>query len=101
MEQFKKLIEDSFNIDFRKAIFSNPRKKESAIKVKVRPILKKEVLFFQCERFENQQVFHENLEADQAKQSMLGYMEEFKQLQLETKEALYTVMVSKKGKVTI
>lgn len=101
MEKIKELLQQSLNIDFIAATLSNPREKDGLKKVKVRPILKKGVLLFQCEEHQNNQVFHENCDADRAVSVLCGYMEKFRQMQLETKTVKYTVLVSKKGKVTI
>ena len=59
MEKIKELLQQSLNIDFIAATLSNPREKDGLKKVKVRPILKKGVLLFQCEEHQNNQVFHE------------------------------------------
>ena len=101
MEKIKELLQQSLNIDFIAATLSNPREKDGLKKVKVRPILKKGVLLFQCEEHQNNQVFHENCDAAQAVSVLCGYMEKFRQMQMETKTVKYTVLVSKKGKVTI
>ena len=101
MEKIRELLEQSLNIDFIGATLSNPREKEGAKKVKVRPVLKKEQLLFQCEEHRNNQVFHENCASAQAVDVLCKYMEQFRQMQLETKQMRYTVLVSKKGKVTI
>lgn len=101
MKEIKTLLEKSLNIDFLSATLSNPKDKNGVKKVKVRPILKKEVLLFQCEAHQNNQVFHENYKAEKAVEILTEYMGQFKQMQLETKTFRYTVLVSKKGKVTI
>ena len=101
MQNIKELLEKSLNIDFLGATLSNPKEKGGIQKVKVRPILKKDTLLFQCEEHKNNQVFHNNYEADQAAIVLSEYMGQFKQMQLETKQYRYTVLVSKKGKVTI
>lgn len=101
MEKVRTLLEQSLNIDFLGATLSNPKDKSGIMKVKVRPILKQEVLFFQCEAHKNNQVFHNNYEASEAVRVLTTYMEQFKQMQMETKTFHYTVLVSKKGKVTI
>lgn len=101
MEKIKELLKESLNLEFISATLSNPRVKDGAKKVKVRPILKKDTLLFQCEEHKNNQVFHENCKPDAAVEKLSGYMELFRQMQLETKQAKYTVLVSKKGKVTI
>jgi len=101
MEEIKILLEESLNIQFLGATLSNPREKNGMNKVKVRPLLKKNVLLFQCEKYINNQVFHNNYEANEAIITLTEYMGQFKQMQLETKQYRYTVLVSKKGKVTI
>ena len=67
----------------------------------MRPILKQDTLLIQCEEHKNNQAFHKNYETDQAIRVISEYMEQFKQMQMETKEFKYTVLVSKKGKVTV
>ena len=101
MKEVRALFEESLNIDFLSATLSNPKSKEGVTKIKVRPLLKKGNLIFQCELFKNNQAFHENYEAEAAVQMLTEYMEQFKQMQLETKQLRATVLVSKKGKVTI
>ena len=101
METIKKLLSDILNIEFVQAVLSNPRKKEGILKVKVRPIEKKGNLLFQLESFTKTQAFHENLDPISARDRLLEYMEEFRQMQASTVHMNYTVLVSKKGKVTI
>ena len=101
MQEIRLLLEQSLNIDFLGATLSNPKDKNGITKVKVRPILKKDVLLFQCEEHKNNQAFHHNYEEAEAIEKLTDYMELFKQMQLETKQFKATVLVSKKGKVTI
>lgn len=101
MENIKKLLCETLNIDFIQAILSNPRTKEGIIKVKVRPVMMKDRLFLQLETFSKTQAFHENLEPEAAVERIVDYMKEFKQMQMATKDTDYTILVSKKGKVTI
>ena len=101
MENIKKLLCETLNIDFIQAILSNPRTKEEIIKVKVRPVMMKDRLFLQLESFSKTQAFHENLEPEAAVERIVDYMKEFKQMQMATKDTDYTILVSKKGKVTI
>ena len=101
MENIKKLLCETLNIDFIQAILSNPRTKEGIIKVKVRPVMMKDRLFLQLESFSKTQAFHEILEPDAAVERIVDYMKEFKQMQMATKDTDYTILVSKKGKVTI
>ena len=56
---------------------------------------------FQCEEYRNNQAFHRNLEAREAAEYIENQMQMFKQMQMETREMRYQVLVSKKGKMTI
>ena len=101
MNELSKLLQENLNIEFISATLSNPKNKDGVQKVKVRPILKKDVLYFQLESFQNNQAFHENVEEKKACEILLKYMENMRQMQMETQRAAYTILVSKKGKVTI
>ena len=101
METIKTLLSGILNIEFIQAILSNPRTKDGVLKVKVRPIEKKGQLMFQLESFTRTQAFHENLSPADAEEKLADYMEEFRQMQISTVSVNYTVLVSKKGKVTI
>ena len=101
MKEIRNILDQSLNIDFLGATLSNPKDKGGIQKVKVRPILKKDTLLLQCEEHKNNQVFHNNYEVSQATDVIAEYMQQFKQMQMETKQYRYTVLVSKKGKVTI
>ena len=101
MENLKALLEESLNIDFLSAVLSNPRSKDGIVKAKVRPIMSKETILFQIETFHNNQAFHKNLEPEKACEEILKLMGELKQMQMETAKYKYSVLVSKKGKVTI
>ncbi len=101
MNELRQLLQENLNIEFISAVLSNPRNKDGATKIKVRPLMKDEKLMFQLEVFQNNQAFHTNAEAGEAVLLILGHMENMKQMQLETRHDLYTVLISKKGKVTI
>lgn len=101
MEKIKELLLNVLNIELIQAVLSNPRQKEGVVKIKVRPVKKKEELYIQCESFTKTQAFHENLTPGDAAQRLTDYMEQFRQMQIMTGTTDYTVLVSKKGKVTI
>lgn len=98
MEEISKLLKEVLNIDFIRAVISNPVKKEGIIKVKVRPVETKGELHFQLESFTKTQAFHENLGAADAEKRILEYMEAFRQMQIETVNEECTVLVSKKAR---
>lgn len=51
MEEILKLLTDILNKDLIRIVVSGPREKEGILKVKVRPIEKKDALLFQLEVF--------------------------------------------------
>ena len=101
MDTLKSVLDKSFNIDFVSAVLSNPREKDGTVKVKIRPVMKQDRLLFQCEEYRNNQVFHLNLEAEATSEYVENQMKVFKQMQMETRQFRYQVLVSKKGKMTI
>ena len=101
MEEIRAILAQCLTIDLISGILSNPRQKGGVTKGKIRPMLVKEQLVFQLETFQNNQAFHENLDTEEAEKRILEYMEQFKQLQIMTKTMNYTILISKKGKVTI
>lgn len=101
MEELREILRGNLNIEFRSAVLSNPRKKDGAVKVKVRPLLQKEKLIFQLEEFRNNQAFHKNADPQEAEEALLAYMENMRQMQMETAGASYTILVSKKGKISV
>lgn len=113
MEELKTLFEETFHINLVQAVWSNPRGGETqkdvicaqaageVVKVKVRPVELKGGLHFQFESFTRTQVFHENLTEEAAVQKMCALAAQFKQLQMTAEQAEYSVLISKKGKVTV
>lgn len=101
MEALQQLLEECMNIELNKIMISNPKNREGVLKIKVRPIMLREQLHFQCESFTKTQAFQKNVLVDEAIALIIEWMESFKQMQIETPEFLYTVLVSKKGKMTI
>ena len=101
MDEILRLLPEILNIDFIRGTISNPRDKEGIIKIRVRPLEKKGELYFQLESFTKTQAFHENLTAEDACRKIAGVMDRFGQMQIETVGEECTVLVSKKGKVTV
>lgn len=92
---------DSEDISLIQAIISNPRVKDGVLKVKIRPIEMRGELFFQFESFTKTQVFHDNLNAQQAVLKVEDCMQEFRQMQISMTDQDINILISKKGKVTI
>ena len=97
----KELLINILNEEFIQGIISNPIDKSGVLKIKVRPVMLRNELYFQLESFTKTQAFHENLTKDEAVSKIDEYMQSFRQMQALTSSMNYTVLVSKKGKVTI
>ena len=102
MEQLKNILNDGINENLYQIILSNPRKTGGVEKVKIRPVLMKGKLEFQETSYVGTKVFHENFSKDKLIERILTALtESFKQGELENKEFRATVLVSKKGKITV
>lgn len=102
MEELRMALDLLLSEGLSEIIISNPRQKEGTVKVKIRPVLLKEQLMFQVTRFRGKQVFHENLDREQAKEEIVSLLtEDFRQLEGENRGKELLVLVSKKGKMTV
>lgn len=101
MDELRTVLEDNLNSEFLLAVLSNPRRADGPNKVRIRPVQHKDRQVYQFEAFCGTQVFHQNLEKEEACGEILEYMENFRQMQLETQSAAISALVSKKGKVTV
>ena len=96
------VLTDFFNERLIQVTASGQAEKNDFLKAKIRPVLTKGVLHFQAEEFIGKQAFHKNLTAEEAVDYLEGLMEtSFRQLQLEAQDKSGTVLVSKKGKITV
>ena len=99
MDKLRELFDKYINEGLKKVVISNARKKDGASKLQVRPILLKGELVYQVTRTEGQKELHENFDKASVVAYLVCQMEEnFKQLQLEAREASVSALVSKKGK---
>lgn len=102
MRELDNLLEQMLNKELIQIVLSNSRCVNEAVKVKVRPVSIKGELLYQETLYRGTQVFHENLSKDEMMVKIREYLKtQFKQCEMkgQTKEA--TVLVSKKGKITI
>lgn len=101
-EALRGLLQDTVNDGLYRITISNPRKKDKAFKIKIRPVMVKGVILFQETLYDGTKVFHENREAketiDRVEEQLTS---EFRQCEIEHKECKAAVLVSKRGKVTI
>ena len=104
MEELRKLIQEYIEKEetIQSAIASNPINRDKISKVKLRPIMIKEQISYQAESFIGTKAFHKNLTPTELPEYMERLMrEDFKQLEMDMEAEKVTVLVSKKGKVTI
>lgn len=102
MERLNNILEEQLNKDLVRILISNPRRMALAQKIKIRPVLLKEQLYFQVTEYRGKQVFHENMESSEAKYYIMEQMAgAFGQMELESSQKLVHMLVSKKGTVTI
>ena len=102
MEELYKLLQESLNERLYQITAGGPRKKDGAVRLKLRPVMIKDELCFQLECYRGNQVFHRNVSAAEAMEEMGKAMEDsFRQLDVKTMDFQAVALVSKKGKITI
>ncbi len=102
MDKLRELFEELLNRELVQLVLSNTRDAAQGSKVKVRPVLIKEALFFQETLYRGTQVFHANYGKSEMVERLLELMTElFCQAQISGSGEETTVLVSKKGKITI
>lgn len=102
MEQLEKILNDGINENLYQIVLSNPRAKDGVQKIKIRPVLVKGALEFQETSYVGTKVFHENKNREQLIQKVRDELaHNFKQGELENKQFRATMLVSKKGKMTV
>ena len=101
MEQLRELLYKYLNQNLVQIIISNPRNREAAGKIHLRPVLVKDELVFQASEYKEKKVYHKNLTREEAVSQMLCWMEVYRQLETVSQIGQAMVLVSKKGKITI
>jgi len=101
MVELKTELLECLNEKLVQCIISNPKNKELAKKIQVRPMRIKDKLMFQFAAYTQKQVFHENLDEELAVERILEYMNEYRQMEILSEGKQIVVLVSKKGKITI
>lgn len=102
MMRIEELLNTYINEQLHRIVMSNARSAEGPSKAKVRPVMVKGTLVFQCTETHGPKEIHKNYEKEEVIQYICSAMEmNFRQLQLEAEEANASVLVSKKGKATV
>lgn len=102
MTTLNELLKQILNKDLRQVILSNSQNREFAFKIKIRPVLIKGELLFQETLYRGAQVFHENFSGeDMAVRIEKLLTESFRQGEFQGGVLNATILVSKKGRMTI
>ena len=95
-------IKEIMDNELERLIISNPKNKDVEYKkIVVRPVLIKNEVLYQFEKYTEKQVFHSNETLDECQNSVIRFMEDFRQCDAFTKKKNYVVKISKKGKVFV
>ncbi len=102
MSTLKEYLDRQMNQKLRVAVLSGSRTSDIPDKIRIRPVEQKGRICFQAEYMEGARAFHKNYE----KEALLDYLEmaltkQYRQFQAQGLDLDGTVLVSKKGKVTI
>lgn len=98
----KNIFEETINEDLENVVISNSTDKSKMIKIKLRPVMIKEELYFQASEYIGEKVFHNNYLKEELLIKLPDWFDGlFKQAEINTKQGKATVLISKKGKTTI
>lgn len=102
MSEIKRVLDEWIDEKFVQMILSNTRNTEAGSKMKIRPVLIKGQVVYQETLYQGTKVFHTNRNRDE----LITRLEElfqdlFRQGELQSAKGTVTILVSKKGKVTV
>lgn len=101
-ETLESMLDYFMNRYLTQMILSNPVEKGRIQKVKLRPVMMKDTLVYQAEEFVGVQAFHKNLTEEEAKIYVTERLEQdFRQAEVMSPLGSATVLVSKKGTITV
>ena len=100
--ELQKLLQDEIREGLYRITISGPKGNSDVSKVRIRPVEIKGKLLFQCQETVGTKEFHKNLTKDDVITEIRNWMNgTFKQMQLESDTCTASVLVSKKGTMTI
>ena len=101
-EQLTELLQETVDDALYQIILSNPREKDKAYKIKIRPVMIKGTILFQATVYKGTKVFHDNLTREAAIERIEESLaRDFKQCEIEHRCRKAVILISKKGKITI
>ncbi len=99
MSELKQVLDKYLNNQLIHMIISNPRNRDQAAKINLRPVMMKNNIVFQASEYQEKKVFHKNYSHKEAALAVLEWMEQYRQLEISSQIGQVTMRVSKKGKV--
>lgn len=101
-QELREVLLRYLDADLERIIFSNPRTRESYLKLTVRPLLLRGALAFQTEEFTEKQAFQKNQNAEKTVEYLLGELENrYRNAEIASLHGIVNILISKKGTVTI
>ncbi len=98
----KKTFELAIENKIRGIIISNSSDKNRISKIKIRPVILKDSLYYQVSEYRGNQIFHKNYDDQELLKELSGWFDGlFHQAELTTEKGITTLLISKKGKVTV
>jgi SAM-dependent methyltransferase len=98
----KKTFEDALNSNLISVIISNSTDKEKVSKIKIRPILIKDTIYYQASEYIGNKIFHKNYLREELIDQLSDWFEGlFLQAEIITDTGKATILISRKGKVTV
>lgn len=102
MKKLIDFLEEQFNERMIQAVLSGQRRDDGPSKIKIRPVELKGQMFYQASAAEGTKVFHTNYRREEVLSYVKDALQEgFSQLQVQGQLCDGSVLVSKKGKMTI
>lgn len=100
--ELKKAFGEFLDENLIRLIISRPAAKDGILKVKIRPVMIKESLYFQAEEFTEKQAFHRNMTGEECADYVISLLEgTFRQAELDSSRGSVIAMVGKKGTTTV
>ncbi len=98
----RKVFEDTINNDLNNIIISNSSDREKLLKIKIRPVMLKDKLYYQASEYIGSKVLHSNYLREELINMLPDWFEGlFRQAEITTRKEKVILLISKKGKVTV
>lgn len=102
MTELQNVLDRYLDMELLQIVLSGARTKDGVSRIRIRPVIIREELLFQCTRTAGTKELHENLKKSEALLRIDQWLrEDFRQLQLESGKGTVNALSSKKGKITV